>query len=144
MRIHIGEKIKQRSKELRIGPTELARHISTSKQNVYGIFKRESIDTELLQKISKALNLDFFCYYFDHKLPMAGEEMARYVTRSKSQNDQGIAEEAAALKKELSEWKEKYELAKRILELTDAGKSPVPKKYADTRKAESEKKTRNK
>lgn len=58
--IHIGELIRIRSKELRIGPTELGAKIETSKQNVYGIFKRKSIDTELLTKICRALDYDFF------------------------------------------------------------------------------------
>ncbi|CAN5889092.1 hypothetical protein BH11BAC7_BH11BAC7_21190 [soil metagenome] len=61
--MHIGEKIKARAKELRIGPTELARAIKTSKQNVYGIYLRETIDTGLLQKLGKALEFDFFAYY---------------------------------------------------------------------------------
>ena len=63
MSVHIGEKIKQRAKELRIGPTELGKLIFTSKQNVSGIYKRKSIDVESLQKISQALNYDFFQYY---------------------------------------------------------------------------------
>lgn len=63
--VHIGEKIRQRAKELRMGPTELGKMINTSKQNVYGIFKRKSIDAELLLSISKALDLDFFQCYTD-------------------------------------------------------------------------------
>lgn len=35
MALHIGSKIKERAKELRIGSTELGRMINTSKQNVY-------------------------------------------------------------------------------------------------------------
>lgn len=60
MDFHIGELIRERAKTLRIGPTELGAKIETSKQNVYGIFKRRSIDTELLAKICKALEHDFF------------------------------------------------------------------------------------
>lgn len=60
MEFHIGELIRLRAKSLRIGPTELGLKIETSKQNVYGIFKRRSIDTELLSKICKALDFDFF------------------------------------------------------------------------------------
>lgn len=63
MNIHIGQKIKARAGELRIGPTELGKLINTSKQNIYGIFKRKSIDTELLYKISQVLNYDFFQLY---------------------------------------------------------------------------------
>ena len=65
MDIHIGSLIKSRAKELRIGPTELGAKINTSKQNVYGIYKRESIDTGLLQKLSQALDFDFYRYYSD-------------------------------------------------------------------------------
>lgn len=63
MSIHIGQKIKERAKELNIGPTRLGEMINSSKQNVYGIFKRKSIDTELLKKISDVLQKDFFEYY---------------------------------------------------------------------------------
>lgn len=43
-----------------MGPTELGRRLGTSKQNVYGIFKRDSIDTELLHRIGTILGQDFF------------------------------------------------------------------------------------
>jgi hypothetical protein len=66
MEVHIGSLIKARAKELRVGPTELGAKIDTSKQNVYGIFKRKSVDTDLLHQISLALNFDFFRYYTDH------------------------------------------------------------------------------
>lgn len=62
MDIHIGSIIKTRARAIRLGPTELGSRIETSKQNVYGIFKRKSIDTELLIKISVALDHDFFQY----------------------------------------------------------------------------------
>lgn len=58
--VHIGQEIKKKAKELRIGPTELARLINVSKQNVYHIFERKTVDIELLNSISKALNHDFF------------------------------------------------------------------------------------
>ena len=43
--------------------TEFASLINRDRQVIYDIFKRESIDTELLQQISKVLNHDFFAYY---------------------------------------------------------------------------------
>lgn len=58
--VHIGKEIKKKAKELRIGATELGERINVSKQNVYHIFERKSIDTEQLVVISKALNFDFF------------------------------------------------------------------------------------
>jgi len=123
--IHIGEKIKQRAKELRIGPTELAREINTSKQNVYGIFKRESIDTDLLLKLSRALQLDFFTYYYDPKLSTTGDGSARYQIKG-VRNDQ--TEELAALRKELSELREKFEFLKKLYELTTEKKAPQIKR----------------
>ncbi|MCB9230958.1 MAG: hypothetical protein H6581_04810 [Bacteroidia bacterium] len=61
--MHLGEKIKQRAREIRLGPTQLGEQINTSKQNIYGIFKRQSLDTELLLRLSQALDYDFFALY---------------------------------------------------------------------------------
>ena len=63
MDTHIGAMVKQRAKELRIGPTELGAKINTSKQNVYGIYKRKSLDSRLLWKLCVALQFDFFRTY---------------------------------------------------------------------------------
>jgi hypothetical protein len=76
MQVHIGSIIKARAKSLRIGPTELGDMMQTSKQNVYGIFKRESIDTGLLYRISLVLEYDFF-QYFSHTLGGKGHETSR-------------------------------------------------------------------
>lgn len=65
--VHIGKEIKKRAQEQRIGPTELAKMISVSKQNVYHIFERKSIDSDQLQKISTALNFNFFELYNVHE-----------------------------------------------------------------------------
>ena len=48
-----------------MGATELGSLINTSKQNIYGIYKRRTIDTGLLKKISQALEWDFFALYTD-------------------------------------------------------------------------------
>ncbi|MGQ0827715.1 MAG: helix-turn-helix domain-containing protein [Bacteroidota bacterium] len=115
MKLHIGEKIKERAKELRMGPTELAKLISTSKQNVYGIFKRESIDCSLLQKFCKALNYDFFSHYNNSKLPPHTELSTK---KSKaypfSEND--------TLNNQLMDLKEKYELLKKVNTLLEEKK----------------------
>ncbi len=81
-RVHIGEKIKLRAKEVRIGPTELGKMINTSKQNVFGIYKRKTVDTELLSNISKALDFDFFSYYAPHSnVSIVKEQAAHYKTK---------------------------------------------------------------
>ena len=43
-----------------------ARKLSCSRVNVYKIFCKEYIDTELLTRISRILNYDFFQYFSEH------------------------------------------------------------------------------
>lgn len=63
--IHIGKKIREIFEASGMTVTELARRIKTTRQNVYGIFERSSIDTALLERIGKALNYDFFQHYIN-------------------------------------------------------------------------------
>lgn len=58
--LHIGKHIKQRLEELERSPGWLAKKINCDRTNIYKIFNRSSIDTELLARISKALEYDFF------------------------------------------------------------------------------------
>jgi hypothetical protein len=70
MALHIGKLIRQHLEEVGMTKSEFARRISTSPQNIYGIFKRKSCDTELLRDISRVLNFDFFQYYSTSALVM--------------------------------------------------------------------------
>ncbi|MBR7134320.1 MAG: helix-turn-helix transcriptional regulator [Bacteroidaceae bacterium] len=58
--LHIGNHIKRRLEELERSPAWLAKKINCDRTNIYKIFNRSSIDTELLARISKALEYDFF------------------------------------------------------------------------------------
>ena len=81
--MHIGKKIKEVWKKSRLKGTEFAILINRDRQVIYDIFKRESIDTELLQKIGKVLNHDFFAYY--HASPTVlqePEEKIKFITAS--------------------------------------------------------------
>ena len=63
--MHIGEAIR---KELeRQGKTVVwcAEQLSYSRTNIYKIFNKSSIDTEVLQRISIVLQLNFFKFYSD-------------------------------------------------------------------------------
>jgi plasmid maintenance system antidote protein VapI len=61
--IHIGSIIKEKFDELGLSVSWFAKELCCDRTNVYSIFKRESIDTSLLVKISIILNHDFFRYY---------------------------------------------------------------------------------
>ena len=67
MPIHIGKKIKEEVYKQRISITTFAKKISRSRNVVYDIFERESVDTDLLNKIGKVLNCDFFSVYSAQK-----------------------------------------------------------------------------
>jgi transcriptional regulator with XRE-family HTH domain len=61
--VHIGKKIKQQLTVKKMSVQAFALKINTTRNNVYNIFERQSIDTELLYKICIILNHDFFQYY---------------------------------------------------------------------------------
>lgn len=65
IRIHIGELIRAKLKDDRRSVKWLANKIGCVRDNVYKILKKESIDTELLMRISMAFETDFFLYYSD-------------------------------------------------------------------------------
>jgi len=65
--IHIGKIIKKKMVEKSMTIAELARRIDRERTTVYDIFRRKSLDTELLIKISDALEYDFHQVYFPEK-----------------------------------------------------------------------------
>jgi DNA-binding Xre family transcriptional regulator len=61
--IHIGQLIKEQVKRKRIRVSQLSDKLNVSEPNVYKIYLRSSIDTELLEKICIALDYNFFSIY---------------------------------------------------------------------------------
>jgi len=60
MYIKIGERIEEVVKSKRIQVPELAKALGTERSNIYNIFRRRSIDTDLLKKIGQYVEYDFF------------------------------------------------------------------------------------
>ena len=58
--IHIGNRIETVLRQKERTVAWFARKLYCNRQNVYDIFKRESIDTTLLRRISIILEHDFF------------------------------------------------------------------------------------
>jgi len=67
MAIHIGKRIKEELYKQGISVSTFAKKINRSRNVVYDIFERESIDTALLNKIGLILRLDFFSIYSEQK-----------------------------------------------------------------------------
>jgi hypothetical protein len=67
MRVHIGKKIREEVTRRGMPVSEFARRINRSRNVVYDIFERESVDTALLNRIGKVLHCDFFSLYSAQK-----------------------------------------------------------------------------
>ncbi|MCH5221078.1 MAG: XRE family transcriptional regulator [Muribaculaceae bacterium] len=63
--IHIGKIIHAELLRQERTPTWLAKKINCERPNIYYIIKQPSINTEMLERISKALDIDFFKIYSD-------------------------------------------------------------------------------
>lgn len=108
-KLHIGKKIKEVWRKSRLKGTEFAAAINRDRQVIYDIFKRESIDTELLQQISKVLNHDFFSYYSsDTSLVKEPKEKFGYAT--KDELAQANRELVALMKNEFAMLREELAL----------------------------------
>ena len=57
--IHYGQEIRKKLKERKMPVTKFADRICCSRENVYNIFKRQNINTGLLEAISEVLDFDF-------------------------------------------------------------------------------------
>jgi len=68
--IHIGKLIERELRRQERPVSWFARKLYCERTNIYDIFKRQSIDTDMLLRISAVLNHDFFRYYtseYEHK-----------------------------------------------------------------------------
>ena len=61
--IHIGQLIREQLKADQRSASWLAREIGCSRNHVYKIFNRPSLDADLILKISIAMSFNFFQYY---------------------------------------------------------------------------------
>jgi transcriptional regulator with XRE-family HTH domain len=111
----IGEKIKNifDAKEMKL--KDFAEEIGLARQNVYRIFGKDSIDTELLTKISSVLEHDFFQYYKSKESERkASDEL---VASNKSNVD--IQNELEFYINELRLAKKEIDYLKKIIELME-------------------------
>jgi hypothetical protein len=82
MRLHIGKEIEQHYKKSGIKLSEFAKRLNTSPRNVYAIFERTDIKTDLLQKISEVLNFNFFNLYSSNSEVVRVEEPLSFYAKT--------------------------------------------------------------
>lgn len=58
--MHIGQHIKEVMRQQGITATRLAKDICCARPHIHRIFRKDNIDIALLERISIALNYDFF------------------------------------------------------------------------------------
>ena len=58
--MHIGQHIKEVMRQQGVTATKLAEDICCARPHIHRIFRKENMDIALLERISKALNYDFF------------------------------------------------------------------------------------
>lgn len=75
MEIHIGSLIRRRLDEKGYSVVWLARQLACSRTNVYKIFEKPHIDTDMLARISTVLDYDFS--FFCQNLSAAKRPMQR-------------------------------------------------------------------
>ena len=61
--IHIGQLIREQLKADQRSASWLAREIGCSRNHLYKVFRKPTLDGELLLSISLAMNFNFFQYY---------------------------------------------------------------------------------
>jgi plasmid maintenance system antidote protein VapI len=62
-KVHIGELIQAKMEADGRSVAWLAEHLHYDRSNVYKIYRKATIDTDLLLHISELLHFDFFQYY---------------------------------------------------------------------------------
>ncbi|MFH2142880.1 MAG: hypothetical protein ABIJ97_10685 [Bacteroidota bacterium] len=113
-------------KEKGLSVTEFGKRINTHRRNVYDIFKRESVDTELLQKISKVLEHDFFKYYNqgdNNELLVIGDNLANYKKTEKINSEHNqLIEKLAGCEKEIEYLKDLIKEKDKVIALLEMKK----------------------
>ena len=66
--MHIGNLIRQKVREQNKTSVWLAEQLSCSRTNVYKLYDKKSIDTDILFRISSILKFDFFSIYSEEVL----------------------------------------------------------------------------
>lgn len=93
---------------------------------MYDIFERDTLDTGLLQQISKVLKQNFFRHYTHDLLSTIKEEKSSYLTQVELLT--ALSEEIRYLRRQLSDLEKKYETLAKTRKGDNKGYKRRPKK----------------
>ncbi len=84
--IHIGKLIEEELRRQERTVTWLSRKIHCDRRNIYDIFSRTCIDTDLLMRLSIALNTDFFSRFSTTLQQLTTPDSSSYLVFSNQQS----------------------------------------------------------
>ncbi|ANI88603.1 hypothetical protein A9P82_04450 [Arachidicoccus ginsenosidimutans] len=123
MSIHIGRIIERETKRNGVRRKELYEKLNTSRQNLYAIFKRETIDTGILLKLSELLHYNFFKEFFTEdslKSLVASDDEKANASLEKMLNEIQILQNAVAQKdKQIQFLEQTVEVQNKIIALLE-------------------------
>ena len=96
MALHIGKLIGKKIKEIGMTKSEMSRRIDVTPQSTNYILAKNSVDTDLLLKISRTLDYDFFQHYLGLNQQGRGNETLINVSSTELKN------QIAEIRKEIS------------------------------------------
>ncbi len=126
MPIHIGKKIKDELHKQGISITDFAGKVNRSRNVVYDIFKRESIDTNLLNAIGKTLKCDFFSMYSSQKEYLS-ESIKHFHVSEEGIPYGKYAEQITALQQQVESLQKEVIYLEKINKLLEAKEKPKRK-----------------
>ena len=118
MEINIGQKIKEvfDSKQMKL--SDFAQQLGMVRQNVYRVFERKDMDTELIRRISRILEHDFFQYLVAaHTEVKPVEEEVKFMYKEEPYKK--LAEELERTRMELMMAQKEIMYLKKIVELLE-------------------------
>ncbi|MFL5765615.1 MAG: hypothetical protein ACJ77K_16840 [Bacteroidia bacterium] len=116
-KIHIGNKIKAVLENSGMSAVDFAKRINRTRDVAYKIFARESVDSNMLQRISLVLEHDFFSYYSE-SLPIV-KDSAKIGYVKKADLIASMTEDMKIMRRRMAELEEKYETLQKLARLQE-------------------------
>jgi len=111
MAISIGLLIKEVAQGKGLSQKQFGEKINRTKQGVASIYRRSTIDTELLRDITEELDHDFFAYYYEQE-PLKSfreKEIAEWTTKIDDLNQElSLKDQLLAKNEEILSLQRKY------------------------------------
>ena len=114
MEVKIGERIKTVFDASQMKLKDFAEDLGVARQNIYRIFEKDSIDTDLLMKISSVLDHNFFQYFDNDSIEVNGGQ-----TTFSDTELAGVQKELEFYKNELRLAKKEIDYLKKIIDLME-------------------------